>query len=177
MPELMVTVAIVGILAALSIGIVRTDTVGDRTRAVAALLQEAHRKAVAGGPIRADVSAAGFKARTQVAFSADRAELWQLVEDSGAGSAHWSAVSTVMLPPGSHQPIIWAVLGNAQTDAPGTIPTKLSAPVEKYCYPGGTCDALTVYLARDDASSITDGDHFRVTVFPVSGIASTMKGW
>jgi prepilin-type N-terminal cleavage/methylation domain-containing protein len=181
--ELMVTVAIVGILGAVALTAPRKDQVGDRARAVASLLQEARRKAIASGPVRPDViDNTGITARTWVTFTTDatssRAVLWQLVEDPPPYSTYTEvAVSSVEFPRGPRGPIIWAVTDAAQTESPGSIPTQLSGEVNKSCYPGGTCDALTVYLARRDATSLTNGDGYRVTRFPLSGIPSTMKGW
>lgn len=182
MPELMVTVAIIGILSSLAAGAVRRDPVGDRTRAVSGLLQEARRKAIAGGPIRADIAATGVTARTQVVFSTSeagsRADLWLLVEDPlPASTSTWVAVSSATWRTDPREPIIWAVAPVASTDRDGTTPAQLDGKVTRSCYPSGRCDAATVYMAKRNAKGLQDGDHYQIVVFPFSGIPITSKGW
>jgi prepilin-type N-terminal cleavage/methylation domain-containing protein len=182
MAELMVTIAIVGILSSLAVAKVRRDPVADRTRAVTGLLQEARRKAIAAGAIRADVAATGISARTQLTFTTSaggsRADLWQLVEDPlPASTSRWVVVSSAVLPSSPRDAVIWAVTPQASTDRDGTVPSQLDGTVTRSCYPDGRCDAMTVYLARRNAATVQDGDHYQIVVFPLSGIPVTSKGW
>jgi prepilin-type N-terminal cleavage/methylation domain-containing protein len=187
MPELMITLVIIAILASVATVAVKRDPVGDRTRTVTALLQEAHRKAVALGPIFDANGTPLTLERTCVRFTTDVtgswADLFQRIDDNAgnlctnAPNDSWVQLGTQYMRPDANAPIIWAVDSVAQDIPTGAIPAQLNGSVAKTCYPNGTCDAMTVYVAKRNASGLADGDHFRIIVFPLSGVPTTLKGW
>lgn len=177
--ELMIVVAIVAVLASTAVIAFKSDPVGDGARLVNAVLQEARRTAIAGGPVRENVAEAlGIKARARVEFSTENdaniVTLYELVEDPlPAATASWEPISRAQLPRGVR---IYAVANQANTLGGEAMGPALGAGrVTKDFYPNGSSDAMTVYLGhRHDEDA---GDKYRVFVLPLSGLPTTGKHW
>ena len=179
MIELMVTVAIIGILVGLAATALTRNPEIDGTRQVAAMLSEARRRAIAAGPMRSDVQAAtGERARIKVDFTnqSGRGLVWvsMAVEDPApATTFQWVDVSGQRLP---DKVEIYAVGTSAAVDPGGALPGALgTGVVTRKFYPDGTAQALTVYVQRSNSSG-THSQH-RVFVLPLTATPSTFKGW
>jgi prepilin-type N-terminal cleavage/methylation domain-containing protein len=179
--ELMVVIAILGILAGLSIKGFRTDTTNRDARKIASLMSTAYRMAIADGPVRADVAAAwGVRARTRVEFStsgsANLVYVYELEEDPlPANTYSWAPVSGSYL---SNRAEIYAVTAAATTLPDQTIPAASllgSATTSRNYFPDGTSDAYTVYLR--DALNTTSGDKWRVVAMPLTPAPQVYKDW
>jgi prepilin-type N-terminal cleavage/methylation domain-containing protein len=175
--ELMVVIAILGIVASLAVVAVKSDPTAKSAREVAAFLQTARRAAVAHGPVRADVkTATGITATQRVRFKqttfGSQVILYDLVEGSGA-TASWVTNTWVWLP---NRATIFGVATSANTNGGETLPSALAvgAQVDRFFYPDGSADATTVYLK---SASGNKPDKFRVFVMPLSGVPTTTKGW
>ncbi len=179
MVELMVTVAIIGILVGLAATALTRNPEIDGARQVASLLAEARRRAVAAGPMRSDVVAAtGERARVKVDFTNESGRgivyVALAVEDPApAATFQWVDVSAQRLP---DKVEIYAVGTSAAVDPGGSVPGALGTGIltRKY-YPDGTAQALTAYIHRTNSS----GDHSkqRVYVLPLTATPASFKGW
>jgi prepilin-type N-terminal cleavage/methylation domain-containing protein len=179
MVELMVVVAIIGILVGLAATALTKNPEIDGTRQVAALLAEARRRAISAGPMRADVTAAtGERARVKVDFTNEggRGLVWVsvAVEDpSPATTFQWVDVSGQRLP---DKVDIYAVGTSAAVDPGGAVPAALgTGTVTRRFYANGTSEAMTVYIRRTSSSG-TYSQH-RVFVLPLTATPATYKGW
>ena len=178
--ELMVVVVIIGILAAVAMSSLKSDPVPASTRVVSAFLNEARRHAVAGGPVRADVTAAtGITARVDVEFentaTASIVRLWKFAEDpSPATSANWVLINEIGL---NGDVRAWALGTTAESASGQPLPPTFAdgTAVRLSYFANGTAEAYTVYLGRREDS--TRGARFRVFVFPLSAIANVGEGW
>lgn len=177
--EMLVVMTIVGVLAGVAVTSIRVDTVGDAARQVSSLMQEARRRAIAGGAVRADVAAAtGITARCQIEFltvdSVNLVRIWELVEDtSPATTASWSMLSQHEL---GKDVEIYAVGSTAESLGGQAVPEPLgTGAIAKQFFPNATSDAMTVYL-RDRYKPDTDRK-YRIWAHPLSGIPATGKYW
>jgi prepilin-type N-terminal cleavage/methylation domain-containing protein len=176
--EIMVTLAIVGVLAALAVSVLHTTPQPlDIASQVSTKLAETSRKAIAGGGVRADVvTALGSKARTRAVFASTAAGVTltvdQLEEDRPpASSASWIELSSVTLHPSitlaGYTP--GAVLADGRTPA---LSLASGDSLELRCNPDGTCDAMTIYL--NDRRGVRRA---RVVVLPLGGTPITFDRW
>lgn len=177
--ELLVVVALVGVLATLGVSLLRGNPRPvDAAAQVSSKLAEASRKAVAAGAVRGDVAAAlGSTARTRVRFAVTSAAvtltLQRLVEDAApAVTATWEDLSVATLP-GS---VVLAGYSPAADLAGGAASPAVALgtgdSLEVRFNPDGTADGLTVYLAA------TRGPHrARVVVLPLGGTPMTFDRW
>lgn len=175
--ELMVVLAILSIVAAISIGSFRSNPTGDEARSLSSLMTTAYRTAVAGGPVRSDVATAqNMRARAQITFSEDGghtlATVYRLVEDDLPNNTYsWVPVQHTYLHP---DVTLHRVLDSAQIGlATGTIDPG-SLPVIKYYYPQGNSDAMTVYLRHKTRANAT---RYRVVVMPLSPAPQVFRDW
>lgn len=186
MVEMMVVVAILGIVTAVAIGSYRRNPTGDDARRVAALMATAYRTAVSGGPIRADVAAAALptvlKERAKIAFTQEGASIlvtvYKIVEDDLPASGYTEVpVQTIALSP---EVSLHAVLGSAQIGlAAGSVdstplPSDPAPEFTKLYYPNGTAQAYTLYLKhklRDNAT------RFRVVSLPLNPTPQVFRDW
>ena len=177
--ELMVVIAILGITFSLAVMAVKTDPTAKTAREIAAFMQQARRNAVAHGPVRADVQTATGITATQrvrikdVGGTANKVELWDLVETTGAPTATWVLSSWTYVPVKTQ---IYGVAATANTNGGETLPTALATngQVDTFFYPDGRGDAVTVYLQSRKG---TKKEKFRIFVLPLAGAPTTTKGW
>jgi prepilin-type N-terminal cleavage/methylation domain-containing protein len=178
MTELMITVVILGILAAFTVSAMKNEPTVDATRKIGVVINEARRRAIGAGPIRPDVKAAtGLKERVVVEFTnesgAGVARIFEAVEDATTPTFTWRQVGGQVLPNNSE---IYSVSDNAATLPGGAVPAYIGgAVVSKKFYPNGTCDAMTVFLRRTGSSN-TQTRH-RVFAMPLTCQAGMFKDW
>ena len=186
--ELMVVVAILGIVSALAVQVVKSDPTAKTAREVAALIQQARRNAIAHGPVRADVAAATSTTATQrvrIRDSGGKAnviELYDLVETTGAATYTWTPSTWSWMP---QKVQVYGVDTTANTVGGETLPTALATngQIDFYLFPDGTAgtslngngaNGTTIYL---QTRAGTKKDKFRIFVMPLSGAPTTTKGW
>jgi prepilin-type N-terminal cleavage/methylation domain-containing protein len=177
--ELLVVIAIVAILASMAaVSLRRKIKPMDAAERVGDIVREANRRAVALGPVRANVALAlNFKARTRVIGSGTSPQptfiLQRLVEDPNPASttASWVEIQRYTLD-ADVTADSWdtgvntkAVLDPTQTDW---------TAFETRCYPDGLCDAVTVFLHETSASP---GDFARLSIMPLGGAIMTRQDW
>jgi prepilin-type N-terminal cleavage/methylation domain-containing protein len=179
--ELMVVVAILGILAAAAVVYTKSDHVGEAARATNALLQEARRHAVSNGPIRADVATAlgPTVGRSRVEFTKSGiysiVRLWDLVEDPLPNhTAQWKLSSQLTF---ESDVETYGVATVAQPNPGGALPAALGAgSISRMFYPNGSADPMTAFIHKTGAASNAP-ESFRVFVMQISANAETLKGW
>ena len=178
--ELMVVVAIVGILMIAAVTLISTDPdVQDVAHEVANVLRESSRKAVTGGAVRADVVAStGITSRTRTRVFEDgngfqSVVLERLEEDPlPADTASWVELTRMTLD-GNVQ------INGFRTSAeivPGLGPATViigggEAIIE--CRPDGECDAMTLYIK----STGSQEKFARVAVMPLNGAPLIFARW
>ncbi len=177
--ELLVTVAIIGVLSVLAISLLRANPRPvDVASQVSSKLAETSRKAVVGGAVRGDVAAAqGSKARTRAVFtvaaSAVTLTVQRLEEDpTPAVTASWFTLSEVQL----HRTVLLSgYMPSADLTGGATAPAVALGTGDSFeirCNPDGTCDGITVYLAADKGQRKA-----RVVVLPLGGTPMTFDRW
>ena len=177
-------VAIVGVLVAMGVYYMRSKTLAiDVAVRVGDLVREANRRAVALGPVRADVALnIGTKARTRVrCLEAGRWPtfvLERLQEDlPPSSSAAWIAVAQYTVAretvadswaPGVGAPGVGAYEALARsTDW---------AAFEARCYPDGTCDPHTLFFEAAEQGAESER-HARMSIMPLGGAIMTRRDW
>lgn len=176
--ELMIAVAIVGVLVTLAVSILRAKPAPvDVASQVSSKLAEASRKAAAYGAVRGDVAAAlGSRARTRVVFTVAAAgttvSIERLEEDAAPSTAaSWVELSTVKLDASvslaGYTPSAVLNGGGAPAIAIGT-----SGTFEVRCNPEGTCTGITVYLTNAKGTKKA-----RVVILPLGGTPMTFDAW
>jgi hypothetical protein len=178
MTELMVTVIILGLLTGIAVSQMKNEPTIDATRNIAAVVAEARRRAIAAGPIRADVGAAtGLRERVTVELTNENgvgvARIYEAVETPGSATYTWSQVGGQVLPDHSE---IYSV-GDTAATLPGSVAPAFigGSIVAKRFFPDGTCDAMTVYLRR--TGSTDPATRQRVFVMPLTCTPGTYKDW
>ncbi|HEY4242722.1 MAG TPA: prepilin-type N-terminal cleavage/methylation domain-containing protein [Kofleriaceae bacterium] len=176
--ELMTVVALVGILAAVAAVYARTTTTAfDTANRVGDLVHEANRRAVALGPVRADVAIAlSSKARTEVIATGDSTALtftlYVLQESPSTATGTWVPVQTYTVDPN--------VLGDSWSATLGshtTAPLTTSWPgFSMQCYPDGTCDPRVLFFAAANGGADYE-IQAKLEVLPLGGAISTRKDW
>jgi hypothetical protein len=175
MVELMVTVAIIGILVTLSVTAFRSAPSQADSYRVSSWINEARRRAVTKGPVRADVATAlGVTERTRVEYGVDGAgqsyvSAWELDEDPTQATGTWTYLGGAYLAGN-----IYAVTNVAQTSSTGTTPSAIgTTPVYESFFADGTSDAATVFLQPKNLGGI----QYRVVVYPLMGSPVILEGW
>lgn len=182
--EMMIVVAIIGVLCAIAWGSFRTDAKPlDLATSVANFAREAARKAGAGGPVRADVVTAlqpsvgtpqcTARARVQITTVSNIQYLIVQVLEEGAtnGTASWVEVKRAKVPRGT------SITGyRASADLNGGLGPQVTIgatdTVQIYCYPTGLCDAATVY-----ASDPRGPKKARAVLLPLGGTPAVFGVW
>jgi prepilin-type N-terminal cleavage/methylation domain-containing protein len=177
--ELMVTIAIVGVLASMAIVYLKPQVRAiDVAIRVGDLIREANRRAVALGPVRAAVALnIGTKARTRVrGVTAGRQPtlvLERLQEDPPpAITAVWVTVVqyTVVREISGES---WAAgVGAHDVVARSTDWTAFEAR----CYPDGTCDPHTLFFEAMVPGPEPER-HARMSIMPLGGAIMTRRDW
>ena len=177
--ELMVVVSIIGILVTMAVVYMRPKLrpIDVATR-VGDLVREASRRAVALGPVRADVVLAFGRARTRVVAqpvdSPPRAVKFTLqrLQEGALNAADWYFVEEYITDR-NVIPVQWARGVGGQT-MPG-LETNWDG-LTLYCRPDGTCDPCTMFF-----QSAIDGPAFEqlaaMSVMPLGGSISTRPDW
>jgi prepilin-type N-terminal cleavage/methylation domain-containing protein len=151
--ELMVVVSIIGILVTMAIVYLRPRPRPiDIANRVGDLVREASRRAVALGPVRADVvTALGITARTRITAAPSGTVALptvtftlSLLLEGATGQANWNAVMTYTTDP-KVRAVDWRQ---------DVVPYTAGAAVdwntfESRCSPNGTCQARTLFFQAD----------------------------
>ena len=178
--ELMVVLVILGILALLSFKWFRSEPVGADARRISSLMVSAGRAAVAGGPVRSDVLAAtGMTARTEIEFdgNAKTVTVYRLIERALPSTSYdWVPMSGMGL---NTFTLIQTVASTSQmqpsSETGYTIPAALgTGKVDKYFYPQGTVDPMTVYVQDSRPNIVTK---YRVVTLPLQAAPQTFQDW
>lgn len=179
MVELMVVVAILGIVAAVAVGSYKRNPTGDDARRLAALMATAYRTAVSGGPIRADVAAEppGLRARAEISFDLVDgvviATVSRYVENPLP--AHDYLIEPVQTMAMSQEVVLQHVDPTAQIGlVAGSVGETTVWPQTRLYYPDGTAQSYTLYLRhklRDDAT------RYRVVSLPLSPSPQVFRDW
>ncbi len=179
--EVMVVVAIIGILTGLAIVYLKPKVKSiDVANRVGDLVREANRRAVALGPVRADVALVlGSKARTRLSAVAGAQPtfiLERLVEDAlPATTANWVEIQRYT--------VDRAVVGDSWNVGVGSrvaLATGLSSNFGgflMYCYPSGTCDARSMFFQAAQTGGPSYDYQARISVMPIGGAIMTRKDW
>lgn len=177
--ELMVVVTIIGVLVTMAIVYMRPRVRPiDVANRVGDLVREANRRAVALGPVRANVAAAlGKKARTRVTAAMNgsvlRFSLWRLQEDSPdtATTATWKPLESYDVDP--------KVLPDSYRNVVGDHSTGLSTDWTQFlseCRPDGSCDARTVFFQAAVAGPPYE-QYASMAILPLGGAIATRTDW
>ena len=179
--ELMVVVAIVGILMALaSIAINRKPTPRDVGHQIAAMMHEAARKAVSSGAVD-PVSLAAMSppkgARTQLLVEIEGGTGFELVRMSrlddvtDPSNPAWVELTARYI---GHNGIKVAGYNTAAEINPGTGPgTPLGSGIPIHCFPDGSCEPITLYLQSEDDPN----NRARVILMPLNSTPQVFGEW
>ena len=185
--ELMVVVTIIGVLVTMAIVYMRPRVRPvDVANRVGDMVREASRRAVALGPVRADVVVAlGSKARTQILATTSGSvvtfTLYRLQEAMPPTSSAWMPIES------------YAVDANvvAVKFAPGVGDRTMAGQVSTWntflaqCKPDGTCDPVTVFfqaviMGPVDCSTATTPVYEqcgKLSIMPLGGAITTRADW
>ena len=179
--ELMVVIAIVGVLAALAMVYMRPDQKPiDAANRMGDFMRETSRRAVALGPVRPSVAAAlGTKARTRVRAIAPFTlqptfVLERLQEDPApATSANWIEVERYTIDK--------AVIGESWGTgvAPKATVTGLTTDwtsFEVRCFPNGSCDSRTLFFEATTPKQPNER-YARMSIMPLGGAILVREAW
>ena len=184
--EMMVTVAIIGVLAGISTVMLRFPTsASDVCDQAGALMREAARKAVAGGRVRSDVALAiGSTARARFEVSAadvngGRTMSLQVLQEDPlpANTAQWLIVQSETLPV---KLVTLAGTADSAVLTNGGAPqanTSASQTIDISFYPDGRADAVTFYFQTVNGSTSSIGKFARAVVLPLGGAVTTFTSW
>jgi len=188
--ELMVVVAIVGVVAGLSLKSFKTDEAGTDARHVAGMMSTAHRLAVQGGAVRPDVVSATTPPFTptppdpsKFPFARARVEItlesgvhvvrvWKKIEDNLPATTHqWVAITGIFL--SDETSVAGADTTAAALTPTGTTPPSPVWPVYVYYYPDGSADSVTTFLENKDGK----GKRYRVVGLPLVPAPQVFIDW
>jgi len=176
----MVVIVIVGVLVSSATVALSPDPgVSDRAKRLSNLIRTASRRAVADGPVRANVAAASSAARTRLIVTTDGEVQTLVVQRKVEDADETSSGFTWEDPPLAVQslgPNVELVGVNFDADAGSgeTNPPAIGTDYALECFPNGTCDAQTLYLAERDAAR---SNPVRVIVFPLNGTPAIFERW
>jgi prepilin-type N-terminal cleavage/methylation domain-containing protein len=196
--ELMVVVAIIGVLVTMAIVYLRARPRPiDVANRVGDLVHEANRRAIALGPVRANVATAlRSRARTQIlggltAGGAVTFTLYRLEEDPGGGvNWSWLELQSYTVPSGIDA-VHWelgVVNGSVDTTAGKTwavppLPAPPAAPAATtpgfiaQCRPDGTCDARTLFFQSVGLTGAVYERQAKLAILPLGGAITTRPDW
>jgi prepilin-type N-terminal cleavage/methylation domain-containing protein len=192
--ELMVVVAIIGVLVTMAIVYLRARPRPlDVANRVGDLAREASRRAIALGPVRANVAfALNSKARTQILASQTGAgqvtfTLFRLQEDvGGTATAQWLPLQVYTVDKGVDS-VRWernVVAGTAPVTAAGQIwdvqPAPPTPPTQGFvvqCKPDGTCDPYTLFFQSTGLTGAVYERQAKLAIMPLGGAILTRPDW
>jgi len=178
--ELMVTIAIVGILSTGAVVTLRRpQDPGHGAIRVANALRQCSRLASARGPVRPDVALAlGSAARARLVVRPEIGSAAQDVvvdvleeEDEPSTAASWQAASRFRLS-GAIRVAGYRASGELTAGLGPQVAMGTSEVVVE-CLPNGSTSPMTFYLDGDGSAS----ERARVVVLPLRGEPVTMDGW
>ena len=176
--ELMIVVAIIGVLVATSYVYLKPDIRPiDAADELASVISDASRRAVAGGPVRANVAAAiGVTSRTRVIIEAGTPvvlSLERLEENPSPTStgASWVELRRVALP---RKVLVAGWRGTPTVSSTAGPSTTLTAGQTKeiYCESTGRCTGIIVYF-----QSVKLTGRARTVLLPLGGTPVTFSAW
>jgi prepilin-type N-terminal cleavage/methylation domain-containing protein len=188
--ELMVVVAIIGVLVTMAVVYMRPRVRPiDVAARVGDLVHEASRRAVALGPVRADVvDALSSKARTQIQTAISGSvvtfTLFRLEEGVTLGTATWIPIESYAV-----HPNVLAVEWRREvgTHSMGGLSTNWDPPPSGLviqCRPDGTCDPRTLFFESatsgpdcETATTPLNEQCARLAVMPLGGAITTVADW
>ena len=190
--ELMVVVTIIGVLVTMAIVYMRPRVRPiDVANRIGDLVREGSRRAVALGPVRADVVVAlGSKARTQILATASGTlvtfTLYRLQEATlPTANGTWMPIESYAVD-ANVVAVKWAPLAGDRTMA-GQLTTWNTFVVQ--CKPDGTCDSVTVFfqaaingvaIAAPDCQTATTPVYEqcgKLSVMQLGGAITTSADW
>lgn len=170
LPELMMVVVIIGILAAIAVPFLTSPIdVETATRSVASAIGEGARLAVGRGPLPAEiVLTTGNANRIRIDISAadPPVVVAEMQVETGASTAAWYEVQRLVLPRGV------TLAGGADLADLAGGGTISAGAVHLECAATGQCDPKTIYLSRSDGT-----DKYRIVVMPLSSAPQVLDGW
>ena len=176
--ELMVVVAIIGILASLAVATSSNDPKVEETANLLALrISDAAREARTAGHVRDDVATAeGDTSRTRLLITDDgdgqyfAVDLRQEDAEPASTSAYIEVSRSFVKP----ETIVFGVEeGFARTEAGTRAVTALPVPYQLDCSAAGACGPVTFYLKTTDSVETK----YRVVVRPLATMPLVMAGW
>lgn len=196
--ELMVVIAIVGIIAAFSLKSFKSDEVGTDARHVAGMMATAYRLAVQGGAVRPDVvtliqaapppppwlQAGSVPDATKLQFARARLEIgleggvqvvrvWQMTElaPPPLGNNQWTPVTAIYL---SDETRVGGMDNAAALTPIGAAPPTVQGwPLYIHYYPDGSADAVTIFLQNQNGR----GKRYRVVGLPLVPAPQVFIDW
>ena len=177
--EMMVVVAIIGIVTTMAVVYLNPKVKSiDVAGRVGDLAREGSRRAIALGPVRADVALAlGLTARVRIrglAGSQPTFILERLQENSlPAATASWIEIHRYT--------VDRAVVGDSWGVGVGaraalTVSADWSAFLA-YCYPNGTCDPRSLFFQATAVGGPSYDYQARLSIMPIGGAIMTRKDW
>jgi prepilin-type N-terminal cleavage/methylation domain-containing protein len=196
MIEMMVVIAIIGIVATLSLKSFKSDEAGTDARHVASQMATARRFATQGGAVRPDVVAAlqppnpqppvwpasgsapdptkfpFARARLEITLAAgvQLVRVWKLDELVPLGTFQWTYVTGTYL---SDETSVAGVDRTAALTPTGAAPAAPAWPVYIYYYPDGSADAVTTFLENKDGK----GKRYRIVGLPLVPAPQVFIDW
>jgi len=176
--ELMIVVSIVGVLVAASYVYLKPDPKPiDAADQLSAMVSEAARRAVAGGPVRANVAASiGVTARTRVIIEGGTPVVLSLERLEENPSPTSTAASWVELRRIALSKKVWVAgwRGTPTVSSTSGPSTTLGAGQTKeiYCEATGRCTGLIVYFQTPKLTK-----RARMVLLPLGGTPITFTAW
>lgn len=173
--ELMVVVAILGVLSTLAVSVVKGKVpVEAMANDLGMRISDAAREASEAGPVLETVAEAeGFTARSRLFIDSDASGQYFAVElrqeENDISSAYVEVSRTYLA---SDVEIKGYEPGIARTEAGGSV-TSFSGDYELPCTAMGQCGPVTFYLQSTDGETIK----YRVVVLPLSAQPLVLHGW
>jgi|GEM_PF-2503841 len=180
--ELMVVIAILGILATLAIVYARPKVKPiDVANRVGDLVQEASRRAIALGPVRGDVAIPCGKARTKItatgaagAAGAPTFWYWRIQENPSPDvSCNWILVESYVTDMSVFGDSFATTVGSHASVTLLTDWTTLNLN----CYSDGRCDTVSMFFQTVFGSSGANDYQGKISVMPLGGAITTRRDW
>jgi prepilin-type N-terminal cleavage/methylation domain-containing protein len=192
MIEMMVVIAIVGIVATLSLKSFKSDEAGTDARHVAGMMATARRFATQGGAVRPDVVTAlqppfvplptppdpakfpFARARLEITVQAGvpLVRVWKLDELGPLGTFQWTYVAGTFLSDETSVGGVDTTTAALTPISPATPPVT-AFPVYVYYYPDGSADSVTTYLENKDRK----GKRYRIVGLPLVPAPQVFIDW
>lgn len=189
--EMMVVIAILGILVGLALVYMRPQpkTI-DVANRIGDLVQETTRRAVALGPVRADVVTAALSSGKSSTVARARTRLSATGTAGGPITFTLETFTELALPSngGSWTPVLsytmdssvagvaWAPGTGSHTALSGALQTGWST-FHAYCDPDGTCEPYSLFLQNLRDAAGNANYQARISILPLGGATLTRSDW